>query len=72
MYVTETPLIHGRCPSIETLDFDVIFNGWDSSKVKGCASVNFGSYNDSDTEKSFNMRFGRLNNHGPRMCVSGT
>ncbi|XP_060856563.1 uncharacterized protein LOC132937557 [Metopolophium dirhodum] len=67
-YMEEFPTIHSRCPPNVTADFDVIFNGEDSSTVKGCASLEFRSRHNSNEMKMFSLKFGRLNNG---VCVSG-
>jgi len=69
MCVIVIPTIYSRCPPNVTADFDVIFNGKDSSRVKGCASLEFRSRHDSNEMKVFSVKFGRFNNG---VCVSGT
>lgn len=66
------PPIHSKCPPNVTADFEVIFNGEDSSTVKGCASLEFKSRNDSNEMKIFGLKFGRFNSDEPRVCVPGT
>ncbi|CAI6374660.1 unnamed protein product [Macrosiphum euphorbiae] len=67
-YMKEIPNIYSRCPPNVTADFDVIFNGEDSSTAKGCASLKFSSRHGSNEMKVFRVKFGQINDG---VCVLG-